>query len=101
MNCADQADRKADAELNAVYRQIIDRLKGDKDGTQVRVTAQNRWLAFREAECTGSTSASAQGSIHTMLLGQCRADLTRKRIEELEAYMCHKAVRNPAFQART
>ena len=86
---------------HATTQAAMNRLKGDKDGTQVLVTAQKRWLAFREAECTRSTSASAQGSIHSMLLSQCRADLTRKRIEELKAYICHKAVRIPAFQART
>ncbi|MFC5525145.1 lysozyme inhibitor LprI family protein [Rhodanobacter ginsengisoli] len=84
--CADQAYRNADAEMNVVYRQVLGRLKGDKDGTQLLVTAQRRWLAFRDAECARSTSASAQGSIHSMLLSQCRADLTRKRIGELEAY---------------
>jgi uncharacterized protein YecT (DUF1311 family) len=85
--CADLAYRKADAEMNAVYQQTIGRLKGDKDGAQLLVTAQRHWLAFRDAECTRSTSASAQGSIHSILLSQCRADLTGKRIEELKAYL--------------
>ncbi len=84
--CADQTYRKADAEMNTVYQQIIGRLKDDRNGTRLLVTAQKRWLAFREAECARSTSASTQGSIHSMLLSQCRADLTRRRIDELNAY---------------
>lgn len=84
--CADQAYRKADAEMNTVYRQILGRLKDDRNGTELLVATQKRWLAFREAECARSTSASTQGSIHSMLPSQCRADLTRKRIDELNAY---------------
>jgi uncharacterized protein YecT (DUF1311 family) len=85
--CADQAYRKTDAELNADYRQINDRLKSDKDAAKLLVNAQKAWLAFRDAECTFSTSASAQGSVYPMLVAQCRDGLTRKRVEELKAYL--------------
>src|ERR1700722_20831748 len=82
--CADQAYRKTDAELNAVYKQINDRLKDDKETTKLLVSAQKAWLAFRDAECTFSTSASAQGSVYPMLVAQCRDGLTSKRIDELK-----------------
>ena len=85
--CADQAYRKTDAELNAVYSQINGRLKQDKEATKLLVNAQKAWLAFREAECTFSTSASAQGSVYPMLVAQCRNGLTSKRIDELKAYL--------------
>jgi uncharacterized protein YecT (DUF1311 family) len=85
--CADQAYRKTDAELNAVYGQINGRLKQDKEATKLLVNAQKAWLAFRDAECTFSTSASAQGSVYPMLVAQCRNGLTSKRIDELKAYL--------------
>lgn len=85
--CADQAYRKTDAELNAAYRQINDRLKDDKDAMKLLVNAQKAWLAFRDAECTFSTSASAQGSVYPMLVAQCRDGMTRKRVEELKVYL--------------
>ncbi|MFZ0872032.1 MAG: lysozyme inhibitor LprI family protein [Rhodanobacter sp.] len=85
--CADQAYRKTDAELNAVYSQINVRLKQDKEATKLLVNAQKAWLAFRDAECTFSTSASAQGSVYPMLVAQCRDGLTSTRIDELKAYL--------------
>jgi uncharacterized protein YecT (DUF1311 family) len=85
--CADQAYRKTDAELNDVYKQIHDRLKNDKGTIKLLVNAQKAWLAFRDAECTFSTSASAQGSVYPMLVAQCRDGLTSKRIDELKTYL--------------
>ena len=85
--CADQAYKKSDAELNAIYRQISGRLKDDKDSTRLLVSAQKSWLAFRDAECAFSTSASAQGSIYPMLVAQCRDGMTRKRTAELKVYL--------------
>jgi uncharacterized protein YecT (DUF1311 family) len=85
--CADQAYRKTDAELNAVYNQITDRLKRDKESMKLLINAQKAWLAFRDAECTFSTSASAQGSVYPMLVAQCRDGLTSKRIDELKTYL--------------
>jgi uncharacterized protein YecT (DUF1311 family) len=85
--CADQAYRKTDAELNALYSQITDRLKHDKGATRLLINAQKAWLAFRDAECTFSTSASAQGSVYPMLVAQCRDGLTSKRIDELKTYL--------------
>ena len=85
--CADQAYRKTDAELNAVYSQINGRLKQDKEATKLLVNAQKAWLAFREAECTFSTSASVQGSVYPMLVAQCRGGMTSKRIDELKTYL--------------
>lgn len=85
--CADQAYRKTDAELNAVYRQIIDRLRHDEEATKLLVSAQKSWLTFRDAECTFSTSASVQGSVYPMLVAQCRGGMTSKRIDELKTYL--------------
>jgi uncharacterized protein YecT (DUF1311 family) len=85
--CADQAYRKTDAELNAVYKQINDRLKDDKETAKLLVSAQKAWLAFRDAECTFSSSGSAQGSVYPMLVAQCRDGMTSKRIDELKTYL--------------
>jgi uncharacterized protein YecT (DUF1311 family) len=86
-SCADQAYKKSDAELNTVYKQIGGRLKDNKDGMRLLVTAQKSWLAFRDAECAFATSASAEGSIYPMLVAQCRDGMTRQRTEELKVYL--------------
>ena len=85
--CADQAFKKADAELNAVYKQITSRLKDNPDAAKLLVTAQKSWVNFRDAECAFSTSSAAQGSIYPMLVAQCRDTLPRKRVVELKAYL--------------
>jgi uncharacterized protein YecT (DUF1311 family) len=85
--CADQAYKKTDAELNTVFKQIVGRLKRDRETTGLLVTAQKSWLAFRDAQCVFSASGSAQGSVYPMLVTQCRDDLTQKRIGELKAYL--------------
>ncbi|MFK8251495.1 lysozyme inhibitor LprI family protein [Ancylobacter terrae] len=81
--CAIAAFKKADDRLNAIYRQITARLKDDADTRGLLVAAQRAWLGFRDAECTFLTSPAAQGSIHPMLVAQCREALTLKRVAEL------------------
>ncbi len=85
--CADMAYKKTDIILNAVYSQIVARLKGDPQTTKLLVTAQKSWLSFRDAECNFATSGSAEGSVYPMLVTQCRDDLTSKRIEDLKLYL--------------
>lgn len=85
--CTDAAYKKTDAELNRVYRQIGERLKKDKDTSLLLVSAQKRWVSFRDAECAFSSSAGAEGSIYPLLVTQCRDALTSKRIEQLKIYL--------------
>jgi len=85
--CADEAYKKIDAELNAVYKQITDRLRNDEPAAKLLVTAQKAWVSFRDSECTFATAAAARGSMYPMLMAQCREGLTGKRVDELKAYL--------------
>jgi uncharacterized protein YecT (DUF1311 family) len=85
--CAAQAFKKADAQLNADYRQILDRLKGDSATTKLFVGAEKAWIGFRDAECAFATSRSADGSIYPMLEAQCWTGLTQRRLSDLAAYL--------------
>jgi uncharacterized protein YecT (DUF1311 family) len=85
--CADQAYKKTDAQLNSVYKQIVGRLKDNKDTLKLLVTAQRNWITFRDSQCAFETSASAQGSVYPMLVLQCRDGLTSKRIDELKPFL--------------
>ena len=62
--CAGKALQKSDAELNATYDQIRQRLKNAPETLKLLVGAQRAWIAFRDAECDFSTSPSAGGTIH-------------------------------------
>ena len=54
MECYGNAYKRADAELNILYRQITARLKDDKATAKLLVAAQRAWVAFRDAECNFS-----------------------------------------------
>ncbi|ROM69844.1 urease-associated protein, partial [Pseudomonas brassicacearum] len=54
--CAGQAFKAADKELNTIYQQITGRLKDNPDGKKLLVNAQRAWVSFRDAECKFSAS---------------------------------------------
>ena len=89
--CADKAYKKSDAELNALYKQIKQRLKDNADATKLLVAAQRAWVTFRDAECKFSTSAVSGGSVYPVIYSGCADRLTRKRIDDFKAYlMCEE-----------
>ena len=85
--CVGNARQQADTELNANYNRIVQRLKTDPDTTKILVTAQRAWIAFRDAECGFSTSLFLGGTLYPTLFSACVERLTRKRIDDLVAYL--------------
>ena len=85
--CADQEFKETDAELNRVYNRLRVRLNDDAAAKDLLTEAQRAWLAFRDAECAFSTSESAGGSIHPMLVASCRTGLTKDRVDALRDYL--------------
>ena len=45
--------------------------------------AQRKWLAYRDAHCRAEGYMARGGSMEPMLVGTCKADLTRKRTAQL------------------
>lgn len=91
--CTDQACKKSDATLNELYKQIMNRLKGDADTAKLLVAAQRAWIAFRDAECAFAASAVRQGSVYPMLVADCRDGLTGARANDLKSYLhCEEGV---------
>ena len=59
-------------------------------------TAQNKWGAFREAECAFQTSSTVGASMQTMMRNACLADLTEKRANDLQNMLvCNEHADNP------
>lgn len=85
--CADQAYRKSDADLNAAYKEVTERLKDSKDTLTQLQAAQKAWLFFRDAECAFSSAGVTGGSAYPMVLSQCLDKLTQARTKELRAYL--------------
>jgi uncharacterized protein YecT (DUF1311 family) len=78
--CADAQYRKADAELNRVYQQVV-RASGGADAKLK--AAQLAWLKFRDAECDYESSQYEGGSMKPMIYSFCLRDVTAARTKQL------------------
>lgn len=85
--CAEQAYRASDAELNALYHEIAQRLRDDGDTRRLLRDAERSWLAFRDAECGFAASAVEGGSAYPMVHAMCLDSLTKERIARLQQYL--------------
>jgi uncharacterized protein YecT (DUF1311 family) len=85
--CSQKAFEKSDGELNKLYKQIQTRLKDDADTTKLLVTAQRAWIAFRDGECSFSSSMVAQGTVYPFVQNSCLDGLTQNRIKDLNGYL--------------
>jgi uncharacterized protein YecT (DUF1311 family) len=98
--CAGIDFRRADDDLNAVYRTVIaeaqandralsagGRASDPRPGYEaVLRAAQRAWLTYREQHCTWVGYNDARGgTMESMSYNGCRASITRERIEELRA----------------
>jgi uncharacterized protein YecT (DUF1311 family) len=78
--CADREYRKADAELNRVYQQLV-RASGGRDAKLK--AAQLAWLKFRDAQCDYEAAFNEGGSMQPMTYSFCLADVTAARTKQL------------------
>ncbi len=85
--CAGDSFKKSDQQLNDLYKQIEARLKDDADTTKLLVTAQRSWVAFRDAECTFSSSGVAEGTAYPMIYAMCLDGMTQERVKDLQTYL--------------
>jgi uncharacterized protein YecT (DUF1311 family) len=95
--CADIDFQRADAELNAAWREAIasarssdreiDRRSDQRPPQEAKLReAQRAWLIFRDAQCTVEGYEEARGgSMEPMVFSGCRARLTRERIAQLRS----------------
>lgn len=90
--CAHRAFETADAALNAQWKITYARMKaldaeGNTDGrpgyATVLLDGQRAWLKYRDAQCVSEGYGARGGSMEPMLVGLCRAELTKKRTEQL------------------
>ena len=84
--CADQDFKKADAELNAVYRQVVARLAGEPVALAKMKAAQRLWIQLRDADLEARYPVGEDenprflyGSMYPMLYAGAKAALTTTR----------------------
>ncbi len=91
--CAYESFQAADAELNRVYKQAraaakaADALHGEREDSGAVFhlrQAQRAWIQLRDAECVLAGFPFRGGTMESVLVTSCHADLTRKRTEELQ-----------------
>lgn len=90
--CAQQAWQRADADLNAVYRearavmrQIDSGLPVAQRGAEIALRdAQRSWITYRDAACTAEGFTVYGGSMQGMVVAFCLEKLTLQRVEDLE-----------------
>lgn len=85
--CVGKAYKKADADLNAAYKEAAARVKGDDGQHKKLVAAQREWIKFRDAECDFVTADAGGGSAYSMALSACLTTLTQDRTKQLRGYL--------------
>lgn len=91
--CAGQDLKKVEAELNAVYKDVIKSLSGkDSDyenAAEIKgklVEAQRAWIKFREADCEAVRLQNQLGSIGGVMYMGCMQERAEQRVKELKAF---------------
>jgi uncharacterized protein YecT (DUF1311 family) len=80
--CATEGLKKADAELNLVYRQLLKKYAARKNLITKLKLAEEAWVKFRDAHIESLYSESDEGSVYPM----CKAmELTRLTVERTKA----------------
>jgi len=82
--CAFNAWKRTDMELNHLYQQMGDRLRGDDQARRMLVDAQRKWLSFRDSECAFQTLRTVGASVQPLRQNSCLADLTRNRVTDFQ-----------------
>lgn len=80
--CADRNYKAADKKLNQVYRQLKPKL--GKSQQKKLVNAQLAWIQFRDKTCKFRSSFAEGGTLEPVLELGCLADVTEKRVKDLE-----------------
>src|SRR5688572_7352263 len=80
--CAGNAYKAADGELNQVYRKLVAMLDAEEK-VQLK-GVQTAWLKYRDAHCEFVGDQYKGGSIRPMIHAFCLADVTKNRTTELK-----------------
>jgi uncharacterized protein YecT (DUF1311 family) len=74
--------QRADAELNAVYGELIAKLADAKEQTLLQ-EAERAWILYRDTECAFETAGTREGTIHPIEVSHCLTAKTRAHTAEL------------------
>ncbi|HEY2454094.1 MAG TPA: lysozyme inhibitor LprI family protein [Scandinavium sp.] len=83
--CAATQLKEADTKLNATYGTAMKRAP---EATKTLLkTAQQKWIALRDADCAVISSGTEGGSVQPMIHSQCLTDKTVERTAWIESLL--------------
>ena len=96
--CAFEDWQNEDQTLNAIWPQVRQWAKERDEGSrdlepdyavieENLLKAQRAWIDYRDGHCESEGLKYAGGSIQPLIVNSCKADLTRKRNEELLGFL--------------
>jgi len=89
--CTATRAQSADAELNEVYRQVLDQYASDQNIVDALREAQRAWLVFRDAQMKaifpGPNRIEAYGSVFPMCHAMLLEEVTRERTKQLRVWL--------------
>jgi uncharacterized protein YecT (DUF1311 family) len=97
--CNAQAFWKLDGELTKAYEEALAfTKKSDQDAlplqgpdlkteTEALTIAEKAWLQYRDSHCDGLGYKARGGSLESLLVGNCKIELTKNRMKELKDIM--------------
>ena len=88
---SNQEFEKMNLEMNQIINQIIDEYKYEKEFIQKLKLSQTAWEKFRDAQLEALYPAKNKrqkyGSVYPMCYSSTKAELTYKRIEQLNIWL--------------
>lgn len=83
--------KSADAEMNAVYQQVLNKYKSETVFLAKFKTAQRAWIAFRDAHLESlypePNKLQAYGSVHSVCRCGVLTELTAQRTKQLKQWL--------------
>ncbi|HXU35575.1 MAG TPA: lysozyme inhibitor LprI family protein [Blastocatellia bacterium] len=83
--------KKADAEMNAVYQQVLNKYKSETAFVAKFKTAQRAWIAFRDAHLESlypdPNKMQAYGSVNPVCRCGVLTELTAERTKQLKQWL--------------
>ena len=84
---ANESFKKADKELNKIYKTILTEYKSDTAFIQNLKISQRIWITFRDAELKTKFPDGDYGSVHPMCESNYLEELTLERIKKLKQWI--------------
>lgn len=90
--CAQRDFEAADATLNTEYAKARDYMKSidgdlpaqEMGAAKALLEAQRAWITFRDLACAAEGFVVKGGTMEPMVISECKARLTRHRIDDLQ-----------------